>query len=206
MGADASWLKGHIRDVADFPRPGIGFKDLTPLLADAAALRFSVDTLVDHFAASQVDKVVGIEARGFIMAAPVAYCLGAGFVPVRKAGKLPWRVESRQYALEYGSDCLEVHSDALVPGDSVLVVDDVLATGGTAAAAVALVERLGAQVVGLGVIAELAGLGGRQRLADHVVVSLISYESIDSQTVLATAPTGPMSSGAVRIGPTAAGR
>lgn len=188
MGADASWLKDHIRDVADFPRPGIGFKDLTPLLGHAGALRFSVDALVGHFSSSQVDKVVGIEARGFIVAAPVAYCLRAGFVPVRKPGKLPWRVESRRYSLEYGSDCLEVHADALAPGDSVLVVDDVLATGGTAAAAVGLVERLGAEVVGLGVVAELVGLGGRQRLADHRVVSLISYETINDHTVLAVSP------------------
>lgn len=197
MGYDAVWLKDHIRDVADFPRPGVVFKDLTPLLADAAALRFSIDTLAGHFADSQVDKVVGIEARGFIVATPVAYCLGAGFVPVRKAGKLPWRVESRQYALEYGTDCLEVHADAVAPGDSVLVVDDVLATGGTAAAAIGLVERLGAKVVGLGVIAELVGLGGGARLGDHRVASLIGYET-------AVAAPGRVNQGAPAVTGTAA--
>ncbi len=194
MGADASWLKGRIRDVADFPRPGVVFKDLTPLLADAEALRFAVDSLVGQFADHRVDKVVGIEARGFIVATPVAYCLGAGFVPIRKAGKLPWRVESRQYALEYGTDCLEVHADSLAAGDAVLVVDDVLATGGTAAAAVGLVELLGAEVIGLGVIAELVGLDGRRRLPGHRVVSLVSYEA-----ALAGAP------GANRSGPAASG-
>ncbi|MEO7442261.1 MAG: adenine phosphoribosyltransferase, partial [Acidimicrobiales bacterium] len=162
--------------VPDFPRAGIVFKDLTPLLASAEALRCCVDALVDHLDGRRVDAVVGVEARGFILAAPVAYRLGAGFVPVRKPGKLPWRVESEAYALEYGTDALEIHADALVPGSRVMVVDDVLATGGTAAATVTLVERLGAEVVALGFVLELGFLGGRSRLEGRDVISLLAYE------------------------------
>ncbi|MDP9071799.1 MAG: adenine phosphoribosyltransferase [Actinomycetota bacterium] len=176
MSSDAAWLKEHIRDVVDFPRPGVVFKDVTPLLADVDAFRFSVDTLAGHFAGAGVDKVVGIEARGFIVAAPVAHGLGAGFVPVRKGGKLPSAVEKEEYVLEYGTDVLEVHGDAVGPGQRVLVVDDVLATGGTALAATRLVEKLGAHVVGLGFVIELAFLDGRSRLAGRDVVSLITYE------------------------------
>src|SRR5437764_10485015 len=138
MAHDASWLKDHIRDIPDFPKPGVVFKDITPLLADVDAFRFTVDAIADHFAGREVDKVLGIEARGFIMAAPVAYRFGAGFVPVRKAGKLPWEIEREEYELEYGTDLLEIHRDALGAGERVLVVDDVLATGGTAAATVRL--------------------------------------------------------------------
>ena len=174
--ADAGWLKGRIRDVADFPSPGIVFRDLTPLLGDAEALRVTVDALADAFAGRRVDKVVGIEARGFILAAPVAYRLGAGFVPVRKPGKLPWRTEAQQYALEYGIDALEVHADAVMAGDQVLVVDDVIATGGTAEATVALVERLGGTVAGLAFAVELTYLAGRAKLEGYDVVSLVAYE------------------------------
>ncbi len=174
--ADADWLRGRIRDVADFPAAGIVFRDLTPLLGDVEALRFTVDALADAFAGQRVDKVVGIEARGFIFAAPVAYRLGAGFVPVRKPGKLPWRTESEEYALEYGVDRLEMHADALVTGDQVLVVDDVIATGGTARATVRLIERLGATVAGLAFAVELTFLGGREKLEGYDVVSLVSYE------------------------------
>jgi adenine phosphoribosyltransferase len=173
--ADAGWLKGRIRDVADFPSAGIVFRDLTPLLADAEALRFSIDALAEAFAGRRVDKVVGIEARGFILAAPVAYRLSAGFVPVRKPGKLPWRTEAEEYALEYGVDRLEIHADAVRAGDQVLVVDDVIATGGTARATVALVERLGATVAGLGFLVELTFLAGREKLEGHDVVSLVTY-------------------------------
>ncbi len=174
--ADAGWLKGRIRDVADFPSPGVVFRDLTPLLGDVEALRFTVDALADAFAGRRIDKVVGVEARGFILAAPVAYRLGAGFVPVRKPGKLPWRTEAEEYALEYGVDRVEVHADAVAPGDQVLVVDDVIATGGTARATVRLVERLGGKVVGLGFAVELMFLAGREKLEGYEIVSLVTYE------------------------------
>jgi adenine phosphoribosyltransferase len=174
--ADAGWLKGKIRDVPDFPSPGIVFRDLTPLLGDAEALRLTVDALADAFAGRSIGKVVGIEARGFILAAPVAYRLGAGFVPVRKPGKLPWRTESQEYALEYGFDGLEVHADAVLAGDDVLIVDDVIATGGTAEATVALVERLGGTVAGLAFAVELTFLSGREKLEGYDIVSLVSYE------------------------------
>jgi adenine phosphoribosyltransferase len=173
--ADAGWLKGRIRDVPDFPTAGIIFRDLTPLLADAEALAFTVDALADAFAGRRVDKVAGIEARGFILAAPVAYRLGAGFVPVRKAGKLPWRTEAEEYTLEYGVDRLEMHGDAVEPGDSVLVIDDVIATGGTARATARLVERLGGTVAGLGFLVELTFLAGREKLVGHDIVSLVTY-------------------------------
>jgi adenine phosphoribosyltransferase len=172
---DTAWLEDHVRDVPGFPRPGIVFRDITPLLADPAAFRTAVDAIVDDVGARRVDKVLGVEARGFILAAPVAYRLGAGFVPVRKAGKLPRPVEAEEYALEYGTDHLEIHDDALAPGEQVLVVDDVLATGGTAAAAVALVERLGAEVAGVAFVIELDALGGRQRLPGREILSLLHY-------------------------------
>jgi adenine phosphoribosyltransferase len=171
----AERLAGLVRDIPDFPRPGVTFKDITPLLADAEAFRVSVDAIAERFAGVGVDRVLGVEARGFILAAPVAYRFGAGFTPVRKAGKLPWRVEAEEYALEYGTDLLEIHRDALDEGDRVLVVDDVLATGGTAAATVRLVERLGGHVVGLGFVIELAFLAGRERLAGRDVLSLVTY-------------------------------
>ncbi len=177
MGSgDSGWLKEHIRDIPDFPQPGVVFKDLTPLLADVDAFRFVVDALCDHFTGQPIDKVLGIEARGFIVAAPVAYRLGAGFVPVRKAGKLPWQVEKEEYVLEYGNDRLEIHRDALAPGERALIIDDVMATGGTAAATIRLVEKLGGVVAGLGFVIELAFLGGRGKLLDHQSVSLLVYE------------------------------
>jgi adenine phosphoribosyltransferase len=174
--ADAGWLKEYIRDIPDFPRPGVVFKDITPLLADVKAFRFAVDALSEHFSGRTVDKVLGVEARGFIIAAPVAYRFGAGFIPVRKAGKLPWQVEKQEYVLEYGTDLLEIHRDALSPGERALIVDDVMATGGTASATARLVERLGAEVVGMGFIVELAFLGGRGKLEGHDAVSLIRYD------------------------------
>jgi adenine phosphoribosyltransferase len=173
--ADAEWLKGRIRDVPDFPSPGVLFRDITPLLGDAEAFRFTVDSLADAFAGRRVDKVVGIEARGFILAAPVALRLGAGFVPVRKPGKLPWRSESEEYALEYGLDRLELHADGVAGGEHVLIVDDVIATGGTARATVNLVERLGATVVGLAFAVELLFLAGREKLDGYEVTSLVAY-------------------------------
>jgi adenine phosphoribosyltransferase len=165
-----------IRDVPDWPKPGIVFKDITPLLGHAEAFQCMVDSLAAHFADGPVDKVVGIEARGFILAAPIAYLLDAGFVPVRKAGKLPWRTRVEEYSLEYGTDRLEMHLDAIDEGDNVLVVDDVLATGGTAAASLRLVEAAGGNVVGLGFVIELAFLGGRARVGDLDAVSLLTYE------------------------------
>jgi len=175
MVPDVGWLKDFIRDVPDFPKPGVGFKDITPLLADVDAFRFAIDVLADTVVGDTVDKVVGIEARGFITAAPVAYRIGAGLVPARKAGKLPWNREGEAYQLEYGDDRLEVHADAIAAGERILIVDDVLATGGTAAAVVRLVERLGGEVVGLAFLVELAFLGGRDQLPGRGVTSLLSY-------------------------------
>jgi adenine phosphoribosyltransferase len=174
MTRDPSWLAGHLRDVPDFPKPGIVFKDLTPLLGDVDAFRYAVDAIADHAAGLTVDKVVGIEARGFIFAAAVAYRLGAGFVPVRKAGKLPWKTVTETYALEYGTDSLDIHEDAMAAGDTVYIVDDVLATGGTAAATCTLVERVGGRIAGLAFVVELGFLGGRAKLTDHDILSLIT--------------------------------
>ncbi|MCU1498462.1 MAG: apt [Acidimicrobiales bacterium] len=173
--ADRSRLAGLIRDIPDFPKPGVVFKDITPLLADPDALRTAVDGLADAFAGTRVDRVVGVEARGFILGAPVAYRLGAGFAPVRKAGKLPWDTEGESYELEYGTDLLEAHRDAVRPGESVLVVDDVLATGGTAAATGRLVEKLGGTVAGFAFLIELGFLAGRERIAAHPVAALLTY-------------------------------
>jgi adenine phosphoribosyltransferase len=169
-------LGAYVRDIPDWPREGVTFKDITPLLADRAAFTAAVEALVGRFQGLEVDKVLGVEARGFIFAAPVALHLSAGFVPVRKGGKLPWHVETQHYDLEYGTDLLEIHRDALGAGERVLVIDDVLATGGTAAATASLVERLGGTVVGLGFVLELGFLSGRARLGGRRVASLISYD------------------------------
>jgi adenine phosphoribosyltransferase len=168
-------LRSAIRDIPDFPKPGVTFKDITPLLNDPVAFASTVDALASAFITAKVDRVLGVEARGFIFAAPVAYRLGAGFVPVRKAGKLPWEIEREEYVLEYGTDLLEVHRDAVQPGERVLIVDDVLATGGTAAATARLVERIGGEVVGLGFVMDLAFLGGSAQLDAYDVVSLLTY-------------------------------
>ena len=175
---DAAGIEGLrrlIRDVPDFPKPGIVFKDITPLLADEAAFSTVIDIIVVHFGRGNIDKVVGIEARGFIIASPVAYHFSAGFVPVRKAGKLPWESESETYDLEYGTETLEIHKDAFGPGERVLIVDDVLATGGTAQATARLVERLGAKVVGIACLIELSFLGGREKLKNYEFLSLLTY-------------------------------
>lgn len=172
---DRELLARHVRDVPDFPEAGVTFKDVTPLLLDHEAFSTVVDAVVMRFGRGQVDKVVGIEARGFIFAAPVAYHFGAGFVPARKAGKLPGPSVSVSYELEYGRETLEVHGDAIQPGDRVLIVDDVLATGGTAAAAVDLVQRLGGVVTGCAFLIELAFLDGRARLGALERFSLLEY-------------------------------
>jgi len=154
-------LRSRVVDVPNFPLPGVVFKDISPLLADHVAFAGAVDAIVAHHGRGTVDKVVGIEARGFILAAPVAYHFGAGFVPVRKPGKLPLATHEEEYDLEYGTNVLQVHQEAFEPGDRVLIVDDVLATGGTAAAAARLVTTAGAEVVGLSVLLELEFLAGR---------------------------------------------
>jgi adenine phosphoribosyltransferase len=169
-------LRDLIRDIPDFPQPGVVFKDITPLLADPAALAGCVHSLASAFGGQTIDKVIGVEARGFIVAAPVAVQLGAGFVPVRKAGKLPWEVSAETYNLEYGVDSLEIHRDAISPGERVLIIDDVLATGGTAAATSRLARAVGSEVAGFGCIIELAFLGGRGKLEDLETVSLVRYE------------------------------
>jgi adenine phosphoribosyltransferase len=171
--SDASWLRTHLRDVADFPRPGIAFRDITPLLADVDAFRFTVDAIADAWTGAGVDAVAGIEARGFLLAAPVAYRLGTPLIPIRKPGKLPWEVVEEPYELEYGVDAVQAHRDAAATGDRVLLIDDVLATGGTAAAACALLEGLGAHVVGVHVLLELGFLDGRARLDGRDVRSLL---------------------------------
>ncbi len=164
-----------IRDIPDFPSPGIMFKDITPLLADQQAFATAIDHVAERFVGSNVTHVVGIEARGFIVAAPVAYRLGAGFVPLRKKGKLPSEVRGIDYTLEYGAERLEVHIDAVSSGDRVVIVDDVLATGGTARAACDVIRELGAEVLGVGVIIELEFLSGRRALGDVDVFSLLKY-------------------------------
>ncbi len=168
-------IKELIRDVPDFPEPGIVFKDITPVLADPVAFATIVDLIVVHFGRGNVDKVVGIEARGFILAAPVAYHFGAGIVPVRKKGKLPHETLDEEYSLEYGAATLEIHKDAVKPGERVLVVDDVLATGGTAKAAATLVERIGGDVCGIACLIELGFLNGRKQVDGYDLFTLIEY-------------------------------
>ncbi len=158
-------IRERVRDVPDYPKPGVMFKDITPLLADHVAFAGVVDAIVTYYGRGTVDKVAGIEARGFIIAAPVAYHFGAGFVPVRKQGKLPPPTYASSYDLEYGSETLEVHRDAFASGDRVLVVDDVLATGGTAQATAELVRKAGGQVIGMSMLLELSFLAGREKLA-----------------------------------------
>lgn len=168
-------IREKIRDVVDFPKEGIVFKDITPLIADPVAFRGSIDLLAERCAEISFDRVVGVEARGFIFGAALACQLGKGFSVVRKAGKLPWRTDQERYGLEYGEDVLEIHEDAVAPGERVLVVDDLLATGGTAAAAGKLVERRGGEVASMAFVVELGFLEGRERLADWEVHSLVRF-------------------------------
>jgi len=175
MPLDLDTIRARIRDVPDFPKPGIVFKDITPVLADAVLFRRVVEAFAERWQAERIGKVVGIEARGFLFAAPLAYALGAGLCVVRKPGKLPWRTVREVYQLEYGEDALELHVDSLGPGDRALVVDDVLATGGTAAAVGALVARQGAELAGYSFLLELSFLHGARRLGEAGVHALIRY-------------------------------
>ncbi|HEY8990612.1 MAG TPA: adenine phosphoribosyltransferase [Luteolibacter sp.] len=168
-------LRAAVRDVADFPKPGIVFKDITPILADGALFRDAVSRLCDTAGDQRVDKIVGIDARGFIFAAAVADRLGLGFVPVRKKGKLPWKTRQTAYALEYGEAIVELHEDAVRPGERVLLVDDLLATGGTAAAALQLLDGLGAEIAGISFLIELGFLHGREKLHPHPIHSVLRY-------------------------------
>jgi adenine phosphoribosyltransferase len=173
--ADSDYLKSLIREVPDFPKPGILFYDITTLLKDKHGFKGVIDGLKNHYRDAGVDLVIGIEARGFIFAPALAYALGAGFVPIRKPKKLPSERVSVIYDLEYGTDSLEIHKDAIEPGNRVLIVDDLLATGGTAAAATRLIEQCGGKVAGVGVVVELTFLNGRKKLAGYDVFSLLQY-------------------------------
>jgi adenine phosphoribosyltransferase len=175
MSSAEEALRGFIREIDDFPSPGVRFKDITPLLADGEAWRLAVHVLSERVAVLGVAKVAGIEARGFMFGASVAATLGLGFVPIRKAGKLPWKTTAISYDLEYGTDSLEVHIDACAAGERVAIVDDVLATGGTAAAAAELIVSTGAEVAGLVFLVELGFLNGRSRLGGHRVDSVLRY-------------------------------
>ena len=176
MIATADALKAAIRDVPDYPKPGIIFKDITTLLKDPEAFRRATEALADHYRSQDFDLVLGIEARGFIFGGALALALGRGFVPVRKPGKLPAAVLSESYALEYGEDTVNMHVDAVAPGQRVILFDDLLATGGTLAATAALVEKAGGVVAGIGVVIELAFLKGREALAGYEVYSIVTYD------------------------------
>jgi adenine phosphoribosyltransferase len=175
--AEEQSLKGLIREIPDFPKPGILFYDITTLLKDPHGLRTVIDRMTDNYRDKKVDTVIGIEARGFIFAPALAYHLGAGFVPVRKPKKLPSEVESYSYDLEYGKDTLEIHRDAVGKGHNVIIADDLLATGGTAEAVSKLVERLGGNVIGLSFVIELEFLKGREKLAGYDLFTLLKYQS-----------------------------
>lgn len=168
-------LKQYIRDIPDFPKKGILFRDITTLLQNRDALNRTIDLLAEHYRNQAIDQILGIESRGFIFGAPLAYRLGTGFIPVRKPGKLPHVTERVEYQLEYGTDGLEIHKDALNPGQRVLIIDDLLATGGTASAVAQLVRRLDAEVVGLGFIIELTFLNGREKLKGYDLHTLVQY-------------------------------
>jgi adenine phosphoribosyltransferase len=172
---EAIHLEDWIRDIPDFPQQGILFKDITPLLQDAKAFRASLDRLAAHYAGAGIQTVVGVESRGFILGAPLAYLLNCGFVPVRKFGKLPSQTVSVEYALEYGTNVVEMHTDAIRPGQRVLIVDDLLATGGTVSAAMELVEKLGGHIAGIAFLVELTFLKGREHFKGHDVFALINY-------------------------------
>jgi len=169
-------LKEKIRVIEDFPIKGISFKDITTLLQDKEAFKYAIDSMAEHFRDKDIDLVIGPEARGFILGAPLAYAIGAGFVPVRKKGKLPYDTMSMSYELEYGSDDLEIHADAIKKGQKVVIIDDLLATGGTINSVIKLVEAAGGVISGLGFLIELTELKGRDRISDYEVVSLLKYD------------------------------
>jgi adenine phosphoribosyltransferase len=175
LSLSADDLRAKIREIPDFPKPGILFYDITTLLKDAGAFKESIDLMLEPFRDKQIDLVVGMESRGFIFSAPMAIELNAGFVPVRKLGKLPAETARVEYALEYGTNTLEIHKDAIQPGQKVLIVDDLLATGGTVLGTIDLVKMLKAEVVGLGFLVELLFLKGRERLSDYFIHSVIQY-------------------------------
>ncbi len=168
-------LEDYIRDVQDFPQQGVLFKDITPMLQDGPAFHAAIDRLAAHYAGAGIQTVVGVESRGFIFGAPLAYQLNCGFVPVRKFGKLPNETVSVEYALEYGTNVVEIHKDAIKPGERVLIVDDLLATGGTVSAAIELVENIGGHIAGIAFLVELTFLKGRDHLKGHDVFALIKY-------------------------------
>ena len=168
-------LKSKIRDIPDFPKPGIIFKDITTLLQDFDAFKLSVDMLVKQHQNNKIDKVAGIEARGFIFGAAVAYAMNAGFIIIRKPGKLPYKTVKQTYELEYGSDEIEIHEDSIKPGERILLVDDLLATGGTMAAAADLINKIGGDIVGISFVVELTFLHGREKLKGHNIHSIIEY-------------------------------
>ena len=170
------FLEQSIRNIPDFPKPGILFRDVTTLIKNKAAFKKSVDLLAKKYKNMKIDKVVGVEARGFIFGAALAHKIGAGFVPVRKKGKLPHKTISATYQLEYGTDTLEIHKDALTPGEKILIIDDLLATGGTAMAAIDLIKQLGGTIKGIGFVIELVGLGGKDKLKGYPVYSLVKFE------------------------------
>ena len=168
-------LKNAIRDIPDFPKQGIIFKDITPLLQDSTLFRRAVDRLCEEFRNKDIDVIASIESRGFIFGSAVAYKLGVGFAPVRKKGKLPYKTYSATYALEYGTDALEIHQDAIKKGDKVLIIDDLIATGGTLGAVIDLVKKMGGEVAGIGFLIELTFLNGREKNKDHEIFSLIKF-------------------------------
>jgi len=169
-------LKKHIRIIEDFPKEGISYKDITTLLQEGEALKYTIDAMVEYLKDKEIDIIVGPEARGFLFGVPVAYALGAGFVPVRKPGKLPYETLQIEYDLEYGSDRLEIHKDAIKPGQKVAIVDDLLATGGTVAAVTKLVEQMGGEIVSLNFVIQLTELNGKDKLKGYDIMSLVNYD------------------------------
>jgi adenine phosphoribosyltransferase len=168
-------IKSKIREVPDWPKPGVSFKDITPLLGDPDGFKEVIDKLAEPYLGQKIDKVVGIDARGFIFAAAMAYKLGAGLAIVRKKGKLPWKTIGAEYALEYASNTIEMHEDAVLPGEKILIVDDVLAIGGTMEATVGLVKKLGGDIAGISFVIELGFLNGRSKLGENKIYSLVTY-------------------------------